>query len=139
MAGIARPLLLVAAGGVAGAISHRLAQRSSHPAAISGLSLVAAAATYRATDPHGERGSARSREVAGVGVTALVGLASLLAPRRAGTHILAAGWLAHAGFDAVHHRNSSSRLPAWYPAVCAGFDIAVAAQLMRSASARVQP
>lgn len=131
MAEIARPLFWVAAGGAAGAVSHALAQRTAHPAAMSGLSLVTAAAIYRLADPRGMRGPVRDRELAGVGATTLIGLASLLAPHRAGRRILAAGWLAHAGFDAVHHRNDSSRLPGWYPAMCAGFDVVVAAKLMR--------
>ena len=131
MAGIASPLLLVAAGGVAGAASYRIAQRTPHLAAMSGLSLVGAAAIYRLADPRGRHGPARTREAAGVGATALVGLTSLFTPPRVSRRILAAGWLAHAGFDAVHHRNSSSHLPDWYPAVCAGFDVAVAALLMR--------
>jgi hypothetical protein len=129
----ARPLLLIAAGGLAGAVSHRVVQRTAHPVVVSGLSLVAAAVTYPLTDPRGQHGPARQRELAGVGATVLVGVASLLAPRRARHRILATGWVAHAAFDAVHHRNSSSQLPDWYPAVCAGFDVAVASALVMDA------
>ena len=131
---MARPFALAAAGGLAGVVSHRAAQRTPYPTVMSGLSLVVAAATYRLTDPSGEHGPARRREIAGIATTALVGLASLLAPRRASRRILAAGWLAHAGFDAVHHRNSSSHLPDWYPAVCGGFDAVVAGQLIRESA-----
>ena len=124
----------VAVGGLAGALAHRVAKHSPWPAVVSAASLVAAAVTYRVADLRADAGPARSRELSAVGVTAAVGLASALVPAKTGYKLLAAGWLSHAVFDAAHHRNSSSQLPGWYPAVCAGFDAVVAAQLLRDAS-----
>ena len=45
--------------------------------------------------------------------------------------LVAAGWLAHAFFDAQFAPNSNSRIPVWYPAMCAGYDVALAARLVR--------
>lgn len=128
-----KPLILVPAGALAGALTHQAVQRVSRPEALSAAFLVVAAATYLAADPRGAEGAARRREAAAVGATVVTGLASALVSRRAARRVLAAGWLSHAAFDAVHHRNDSSHLPSWYPAVCAGFDLAVAGLLARDA------
>ena len=45
--------------------------------------------------------------------------------------VLAAGWASHALFDAVHHGGHDSLIPDWYPAACAGYDLAVAGVLLR--------
>lgn len=127
----AKPLLQVSAGALAGALTHHTVQRAKRSEALSALFLVGAVATYLLADPRGESGPARLREVAAVGVTVAVGLVSAGAPRRTRRRLLAVGWLSHAAFDAVHRRNSSSYLPASYPALCAGFDVAVAGLLMR--------
>ena len=102
---------------------------------MSAASLVVAAATYRVADLRAAAGPERRRELSAVGVTAAVGLASAGVPRETRYKLLAAGWLSHAFFDAAHHRSSTSQLPGWYPAVCAGFDAVVAAQLIRDARA----
>ena len=73
--------------------------------------------------------------MAAVGATLALGVASAAVPRGTGRRLLAVGWLSHAAFDAVHHRNSSSLLPDSYPALCAGFDVAVAGMLMQDANA----
>ena len=127
--------MFVAVGGLAGAMAHRAAKSSPWPAVVSAASLVAAAVTYRVADLGADAGPARSRELAAVGATAAIGLASAVVPARTGYKLLAAGWLSHAAFDAAHRRNRSSHLPGWYPAVCAGFDAVVAAQLLRDANA----
>lgn len=44
--------------------------------------------------------------------------------------VAAWGWLAHAAFDLVHEPGDGSLLPDWYPAVCAGFDVGVAWDLL---------
>ena len=47
------------------------------------------------------------------------------------TQLIAAGWIAHAAFDAAFHDNADvSRIPSWYPAMCAGYDIALGASLL---------
>jgi len=63
------------------------------------------------------------------------GAASVLAaqrPRPQANRLLAAGWASHALFDAAHGHDESSRLPRWYPALCAGYDLVVCAHLMRA-------
>lgn len=45
--------------------------------------------------------------------------------------VLAGGWASHALFDALRGASADSRLPGWYPAVCAGYDVAVAARVAR--------
>jgi len=128
-----KTLVLATVGGLAGDITFRAAQRTGHPAATSAVCLVAAALTYRLADPGAEHGPERTRELLAVGATAVTGIASSLVPPRARHRVLAAGWLSHAVFDMVHHRNSGSLLPRWYPALCAGFDVAVAARHQQSA------
>ena len=54
-------------------------------------------------------------------------------PRPRANRLLAAGWASHALFDAVHGHDESSRLPRWYPAVCAGYDLVVCGHLLRAA------
>lgn len=50
------------------------------------------------------------------------------------TQLIAVGWLAHAGFDAAFsHDPAASRIPSWYPAMCAGYDVALGASLLRPA------
>ncbi len=40
--------------------------------------------------------------------------------------------VAHAAWDALHHpRGITTRMPWWYPAMCAGFDLAYAAAVRR--------
>ena len=64
------------------------------------------------------------------------GTASVLAarrPRPRANRLLAAGWASHALFDAAHGHDEASRLPRWYPALCAGYDLVVCAHLARAA------
>ena len=53
-----------------------------------------------------------------------------------GARLLAAGWVGHAVFDLVHDRGAHSRIPEWYPAFCAGYDVGVAARLLHRATPR---
>jgi hypothetical protein len=60
-------------------------------------------------------------------------------PERLACSLLGAGWMCHALFDmAFGHGSSTWRLPQWYPALCAGFDVAYGARLLRS-SAQPKP
>lgn len=44
---------------------------------------------------------------------------------------LAGGLLAHAGWDAVHHRRGiDTTMPGWYAPFCIGFDVVVASYVM---------
>jgi hypothetical protein len=112
------------------------AARTWLPQARSGMGaagLVTAAAVYPAARQHGWVSLASARELASVAAAA--GLASR-AHGRGGTTaraMIAAGWAAHALFDAKHDAGSGGRLPRWYPALCAGYDLAFAAALLRPA------
>jgi hypothetical protein len=64
------------------------------------------------------------------------GAASLLAtrrPRPQATRLLAAGWASHALFDVGHGHDEDSRLPRWWPAFCAGYDLVLCGHLARAA------
>ena len=64
------------------------------------------------------------------------GTASVLAtrhPRPRATRLLAAAWASHALFDAAHGHDDGSRLPRWYPALCAGYDLVLCGHLARAA------
>ena len=54
-------------------------------------------------------------------------------PGRWSRLLLGVGWMCHALFDmAFGHGSSTWRLPRWYPALCAGFDIAYGARLLQA-------
>lgn len=128
-----RTILETSVGAVAGSATYRTWRRLGSIEGLSAVCLVTAALTYPLTDLRSGRGPARTRELAALGATLAVGLGSAFLPTPTRRRILAAGWLSHAGFDAAHRRNSGSRLPFWYPAFCAGFDVVVAAGLMKGA------
>jgi hypothetical protein len=91
----------------------------------SAAGLVTAAAIYSLAR---RRSFGNGREkITLVAALALVG-AALGQPEKARL-IVAGGWLAHAGFDAAFTSRDDSRIPSWYPAMCAGYDVAAAARL----------
>ena len=53
-------------------------------------------------------------------------------PRPQATRLLAAGWATHALFDAAHGHDEGSRLPRWYPAFCAAYDLVLCGHLARA-------
>src|SRR4051794_26071657 len=132
--------IAVSAGGViAGAGLAELAARGARrlPAerhvGFHAAGLAVAAAIY----PAARRRWRLDRRSAGelVGVIGY-GTASVLAarrPRPRANRLLAAGWASHALFDAAHGHDESSRLPRWYPALCAGYDLVVCAHLALAA------
>lgn len=69
------------------------------------------------------------REWIAVLATAAMYVGASILPAQGAARLTAGGWLAHAIFDQGHDRGASSRLPQWYPALCAGFDVGVAALL----------
>lgn len=95
--------------------------------------LAVAAAIYPAARRRWRLNRASARELLGfVGY----GTASLLAgrqPRPRTLRLLAAGWASHAVFDVVHGHDEDSRLPRWYPAFCAGYDLVACGHLARVA------
>jgi hypothetical protein len=63
----------------------------------------------------------------------LLGFSALaaLAVQRDSPGLLGASWLAHVIWDALHHRGRGpTRVPSWYPALCIGYDVAVATPLL---------
>jgi hypothetical protein len=144
MAEVGLPTRLAAAAvGAASAVAvEKLATRllPAHRADLGAVGLITAAAIYPAARRRQWIGLASVRELAGVAVAGGVTAASAKAPSRssgplsgdAGRRaVIAAGWVAHAAFDHYHHAGSGGRLPRWYPALCAGYDIAFAAMLLR--------
>ena len=125
-------MLLASAGAVAGELTHRAVKATGRTEAYSAVLLVSAALAYPVADLGAARGRERTRELAAVVSALATGVGA--ARTRPGTRrrILAMAWLSHAAFDAVHRRSSSSRLPRWYPAFCAGFDTVVAVELLRA-------
>lgn len=125
--------LAVLAGAALAAGTDLVARRSSPSLLPSAAGLVGAAAIYPMA--RARRTATRgvvARERLALGATVGVGVAAAARSNSAtGRRIVAAGWAGHALFDAVHDRGSSSRLPAWYPAVCAGYDVALAGLLLR--------
>jgi hypothetical protein len=62
-----------------------------------------------------------------LGFTAL----TALAVQRDSPGLLGAGRLAHVTWDALHHRGRGpTRVRSWYPALCIGYDVAVAVPLL---------
>src|SRR4051812_32516574 len=106
---------------------------AEHQAASYAAGLAIAAAIYPAARRRWRFDRRSGGELVGV---IGYGAASVLAVRRPGplaNRLLAAGWASHALFDAAHGHDESSRLPRWYPAVCAGYDLVVAGHLARAA------
>jgi hypothetical protein len=64
----------------------------------------------------------------------VLGAGAFLALAHYGTHrwplLLAAGWLAHAGWDAGLHLWGPGHGPLWYAALCLGFDPVLAAAVV---------
>lgn len=117
-----------AAAGIVGAAAavgvdtatQRLAPQ--HRSASAALGLVGAALIY----PVARRG--RFGDVAEKLVLALA-TATAVAGSAERRRLVAVGWLAHAMFDAKFTPGQDSRIPRWYPAACAGYDVALAARL----------
>ncbi len=92
--------------------------------------LVVAAAIYPLARRERRPGAPLAREIAGlVASGAILTVAARATPTRA-RNVVAAGWAAHAVFDMVHDGGESSMIPRWYPAMCAGYDLAVAGRLV---------
>lgn len=70
-----------------------------------------------------------AREWAAVAASAAFLGSALALPPTTARFVVAAGWAAHPLFDILHERGTTSRLPDCYPAMCAGYDVGVAALL----------
>lgn len=120
--------------GAAGAFASDRLSRGVPPErrpAVSAAGLVLAAAIYPAARSSWSARAAAARELAAL---AAYGMFSFAAARRASpaaTRLIAAGWASHALFDHAHEPGPGSRIPSYYPALCAGYDVGVAALLLR--------
>lgn len=125
----------LAAGAALAAGNLRLlaSQPSARQAVLWGVGLSVAGAVYPTARKQWRPDAAAARELLGlVGYTAVAVAACRQLPPT-GTRIAAAGWASHALFDLAHRHSEGSRLPDWYPAVCAGYDLVVASHLARLA------
>jgi hypothetical protein len=124
------------AAGAISAVGTMAALRRTSPRATAVLSaggLATAAAVYPLARRSRPADARAGRELAAL---AAYGVASAAAARRVprqATVLLAAGWASHAAFDATHHIDEGTRLPDWYPALCAGYDLVIAAGLLDAA------
>jgi hypothetical protein len=58
-----------------------------------------------------------------------VAIAAVAAAPAAAPYVLAAGWLAHAAWDVVHHRIGRV-VPRWYAETCLVADLSIATALL---------
>jgi hypothetical protein len=97
------------------------------------VGLVVAAAVYPLFRSSRPRSAPVVRELAALLAFGAVGTAAVRGRSSNAARVVAAGWAAHALFDLVHDGGRHSRIPDWYPAFCAGYDLGVAAILVRPA------
>lgn len=127
-----RMIALGGALGLASVLPPALAVRHSSQAGarLATGGLLIAAAIYPAARRAVSMNSATIREMAGLAAAgALTVQATRLGGRR-GRKLLGAGWALHALFDASHDAGPDSRIPPWYPAACAAFDLVFAGALI---------
>ena len=108
--------------------TERLAPRHRAMALAGGL--VGAAAIYPIARRERRLGAPLAREMAGLLVTGAVASVAARSSQTTARNLVAAGWAAHAAFDMVHDGGHDSLIPSWYPAMCAGYDLAVAGRLV---------
>ena len=129
-----RSEIIAAGAGLATALAGDVAVQKVIPryrSAGSALGLAIAAAIYPLARGRWTAGAAPAREIAAL--VTFSALAASVARSDADLHTrgaLAAGWSAHAAFDMLHDSGDDSRIPAWYPALCAGYDLGVAGCLL---------
>lgn len=125
-------LVAFAAGGVLSIAADRLLAKQSPSRRVTAYAagLVSAAGVYPIARLGRPADSAvLTREWTAVLATTAVLVGAIILPKEWAARLTAGGWLAHAVFDHAHERGGSSRLPGWYPALCAGYDVGVAALL----------
>lgn len=115
-----------------GEVTRRLSSRQG--LVFGAVGLVTAAVIYPAARRSIGTGGVLA-EVAVVAATTGVGAAAMQMEDAPGRRLVAAGWASHVLFDTLQGASEDSRLPGLYPALCAGYDIAYAAQLVRRPSA----
>src|SRR3954468_3736194 len=95
--------------------------------------LMSAAAVYPVARRRWQLDRRSTGELLGVLGYGAVSLLAARGSRPRANRLLAAGWASHALFDAAHGHDESSRLPRWYPALCAGYDLVICGHLARAA------
>lgn len=133
VSGIRAGDVAVAAGAASGLAVENLTRRLFPNARteLGAVGLLTAAVIYPAARGGSRVSLAAAREVAGVAAATAVVAQARGRGGRTARAMIAAGWAAHAVFDAQHDAGPGSRLPRWYPALCAGYDLAFAAALLR--------
>ena len=125
--------VLSAALGLAAALTADVAasrRAPQHRFAMQAAGLPVAAVVYPVARSKRDVSAHVVREaVALIGFGALTALAARDDAVR-GARLLAAGWVGHAVFDLLHDGGPHSRIPDWYPGLCAGYDVGVAARLL---------
>jgi hypothetical protein len=118
--------------GAALAVDHIIGRRlPSKRVMLQAAGLTAAAVIYPAARTRRTASLAVLRELGALaGFGALSSAAARNPDTSAAARWLAAGWTAHAGFDFAHNGGEHSLIPVWYPALCAGYDLATAAKLL---------
>lgn len=119
----------VAAGAGLGWVAAQAVRRIEGRAGVvaSGVGLVGAALIYPAA--RRELGPGVALEAAVLAGASALTAAAAKADSGTGRRLVAAGWASHALFDFLQGASDDSRLPGWYPSVCAGYDVAYAARL----------
>jgi hypothetical protein len=92
--------------------------------------LVAAAAIYPIARRNRKLGAPMAREIAGLVASSAIVTTAAQSTHKKARNVVAAGWAAHAVFDMFHDGGRDSLIPSWYPAMCAGYDLAVAGRLV---------
>jgi hypothetical protein len=121
-----------AIGAVAGIGTDVLSEHrpSKQRALLAAGGLIVAAAIYPLARKERRPGAPLTREIAGLLASGAVLTAAARATPTRARNLVAAGWAAHALFDLVHDGGDASLIPTWYPAMCAGYDLAVAGRLV---------
>ncbi len=122
---VVKKLLLLSAAAVSGVASAELVRRTPYPTKLSALGLVGVSAIYPLAR-HGLSVNDGGHVAFGAAAVAMTAVANESIPAR---RVVAGGWAAHALIDLVAGAGSKSRLPSWYPAACAAYDIGYAARL----------
>jgi peptidoglycan/LPS O-acetylase OafA/YrhL len=131
---VSKTVMSIAAGlALAGASESALARFAPrHRIPLLGIGLGAAAAVYPLARSQRPRTAPVVREMTALAVFGAIGAIAAHSPSSSVGRVVAAGWVAHALFDLVHDTGEHSRIPGWYPAFCAGYDLGVTAILLRS-------
>ena len=129
----ARDIVSLTVGlGLALAVDRAISRRAhSQRVGLQAAGLATAAVIYPAARVRRSASGALLRELAALGGFGALSNAAARNPDTASAaKWLAAGWAAHAAFDFAHDGGEDSLIPEWYPALCAGYDLATAARLL---------